>query len=387
MTAPTSLDGLEPGYDIPALPGMTLAEVQTPCLILDLDALERNIAKLGAFIRDRGLRHRAHAKMHKSVEVARLQMSLGGACGICCQKVSEAEVFARAGLPDILISNQVRGAARIDRLAGLPRTGAAISVCLDDLANVADLQAACARHDTRIEALVEIDCGGARCGTTSDAQMLAIARALDTAPNLTFGGIQAYHGPAQHLPTHADRRAALDETIAVTRAAVATLTDAGLPPPLVTGGGTGSYLFEAASGVFTELQCGSYAFMDADYGRLTDEAGQRLDAGTWDNALFLLTEVMSHAHPTRAICDAGLKVQSLDSGLPVVHGRSDVTYTQCSDEHGTIEDPEGALTVGDRLRLVPGHCDPTCNIHDWYVGLRGDRVEVLWPVSARAKAF
>jgi 3-hydroxy-D-aspartate aldolase len=156
---------------------------------------------------------------------------------------------------------------------------------------------------------------------------------------------------------------------------------------IVGGGGTGSYSFEGRSGVYNELQCGSYAFMDADYGRILDQHGNRIDQGEWENALFILTSVMSHVSADKAICDAGLKVQSVDSGLPVVYGRDDVEYVNCSDEHGVIADPHGVLKVNDKLKLVPGHCDPTCNIHDWYVGVRNARVECLWPVTARGMAY
>ena len=153
------------------------------------------------------------------------------------------------------------------------------------------------------------------------------------------------------------------------------------------GGGTGSYYFEGTSGVYNELQCGSYAFMDADYGRILDKEGNRIDQGEWENALFILTSVMSHAKADKAIVDAGLKAQSVDSGLPVIFGRSDVEYVKCSDEHGVVADPDGVLNVNDKLKLVPGHCDPTCNVHDWYVGVRNGKVETLWPVSARGKAY
>ena len=179
----------------------------------------------------------------------------------------------------------------------------------------------------------------------------------------------------------------LDAAVAQVREAVEALRAQGLEPEIVSGGGTGSYPFESASGVYNELQCGSYAFMDADYGRVLDRDGNRIDGGEWENALFILTSVMSHAKPDKAICDAGLKAQSVDSGLPLVHGRTDVTYVKCSDEHGVIDDPHGVLAINEKLRLVPGHCDPTCNVHDWYVGVRNGKVETLWPVSARGKAY
>lgn len=387
MNAPVNLNALEVGFDIPAKPGMDEKDIQTPCLVLDLDALERNIRKMGDYAKAHGMRHRVHGKMHKSVDVAKLQERLGGAVGVCCQKVSEAEVFVRGGIKDVLVSNQVRDPAKIDRLARLPKLGSRIIVCVDDIANVADLSAAAVRHGTELEVFIEIDCGAGRCGVTTTEAVVAIAKAVDAAPGLKFTGIQAYQGAMQHMDKYEDRKAKLDVAIAMVKDAVEGLKAAGLDPELVSGGGTGSYYFESASGVYNELQCGSYAFMDADYGRILDKDGHRIDQGEWENAFFILTQVMSHVKPDKAVCDAGLKAQSVDSGLPVVYGRTDVKYIKCSDEHGVIEDPAGVLKVGDKLRLVPGHCDPTANVHDWYVGVRGGKVEVVWPVSARGKAY
>lgn len=385
--ATTDFAGLEVGYDIPALPGMDEADVQTPCLVLDLDALERNVRKMGEYAQAHGMRLRSHGKMHKSVDVQKLQERLGGAVGVCCQKVSEAEVFARGGIGDILVSNQVRDPGKLDRLARLPGYGARITVCVDDAANVDELSAAAQRHGATLECLVEIDCGAGRCGVATAGEAVALAGAIEAAPGLKFAGLQAYQGAMQHLENYADRKARLDDAIALVRNVVEDLQAAGLSPGLVSGGGTGSYYFESASGVYNELQCGSYAFMDADYGRIRDEHGRRIDQGEWEHALFVLTSVMSRAKPGQAVCDAGLKVLSLDSGLPVVHGRDDVAYAGASDEHGVIEDRRGVLRINDKLRLVPGHCDPTCNLHDWYVGVRNGKVEVVWPVSARGKSY
>ena len=387
MNTHTSFENLEVGYDIPALPGMAEADIQTPCLILDLDALERNIKKMGDYAAAHCMRHRVHGKMHKSVDVAKLQESLGGACGICCQKVSEAEVFARGGIRDVLVSNQVRDPQKIDRLAGIPLLGARAICCVDDLSNIADLSAAAMRHGTVIECLVEIDCGAGRCGVTTTPEVVALARAIDAAEGLKFAGIQAYQGAMQHLDHYEDRKAKIAVAVAMVKDAVDTLAAEGITCDIVGGGGTGSYYFESTSGVYNELQCGSYAFMDADYGRILDESGNRIDRGEWENALFILTSVMSHAKADKAIVDAGLKAQSVDSGLPVIYGRDDVEYVKCSDEHGVVADPKGVLAINEKLRLVPGHCDPTCNVHDWYVGVRGGKVEVVWPISARGKAY
>ena len=387
MNTTVNFEELEVGYDVPAIPGMAEADIQTPCLILDLDALERNIVKMGKLMTEMGVRHRVHGKMHRSVDVAKIQEKLGGACGVCCQKVAEAEVFARGGIKDILVTNEIRDLAKIDRLARIPKFGTRTIVIVDDVANLADLSAAVQKHGTTLECLVEIDCGAGLAGVSTTPEVVAIAKAIDAAPGLKFSGIQAYQGLAQHVRKYEDRKALIDVAVAMVRDAVEALKVEGLTCDIVGGAGTGTYYFEGNSGVYNELQAGSYAFMDHDYGLDLDKDGQRIDQGEWENALFLWTMVISHKKPNVAICDAGLKVQSMDSGLPVVFGRTDVTYLGAADEHGVIEDPGGVLKVGQKLRLVPGHCDPTCNIHDWYVGVRDGKVEAVWPVSARGKSL
>ncbi|WP_300035043.1 3-hydroxy-D-aspartate aldolase BhcC [uncultured Roseobacter sp.] len=387
MNKQVNFEDYEVGYDIPAAIGMDESEIQTPCLVLDLDALERNIKKMGDYAASHGMRHRVHGKMHKSVDVALLQEKLGGSVGVCCQKVSEAEVFARGGIKDVLVSNQVTQPAKIDRLARMPKLGARTICCVDMPGNVADLSEAATRHGTQIECLVEIDCGAGRCGVTTTPQVVELAKAIDAAPGLKFAGIQAYQGAMQHLDSYDERKAKTQIAIDMVQDAVDTLKAEGLECDIVGGGGTGSYYFESNSNVYNELQCGSYAFMDADYGRILDKDGNRIDQGEWENALFILTSVMSHAKADKAIVDAGLKAQSVDSGLPTIFGRDDVEYVKCSDEHGVVADPDAVLKVNDKLKLVPGHCDPTCNVHDWYVGVRGGKVETLWPVSARGKAY
>lgn len=385
MQNTSDLSELEVGFDVPALPGMNEADIQTPCLILDLDVLEKNLRTMADYSKRNNMSLRVHAKMHKSVDVIKLQYAIGNATGICCQKVSEAEVFARAGIDDILVSNEVRDAAKIDRLARLPKYGSRILVCVDDVANVADLSAAAVRHGTQLECLVEVDCGGGRCGVATPQAALEIAQAIQQAPNLKYSGIQAYQGAAQHVRAYADREAKMDVAIKLVKDTVALLKQNGIDSDIVAGGGSGTYYFESHSDVYNELQCGSYAFMDADYARDLDQDGEFIHE--FGHSLFLLSSIMSRPTETRAVCDAGLKVQSLDSGLPTIFGRTDIEYLKCSDEHGVIHDPNNTLKINEKLRLVPGHCDPTCNIHDWYVGVRNGKVEVLWPVSARGKTL
>jgi len=386
MTSETRLaPDPEVGYDVPAAIGMDAADILTPALVIDLDAFERNVAQMRLQCTAMGVRLRVHGKMHKSADVARYQIAHGGACGICCQKVSEAEAFARAGIADILVSNQVRNRTMIGRLARLPRLGARTIVCIDDTLNVAEHSAAAVGAGTEIEVLVEIDCGARRCGVPPGAPVLALAEAVIAAPALKFAGIQAYQGSAQHVRDFTERKAKIDAAIAMVRETVDLLVGAGIGCDIIGGAGTGTYRFEGASGVYNEMQCGSFAFMDADYQRIHGANGHPVTE--FENALFVLASVMSTTVPGRAVCDAGLKAQSLDSGLPVVFGRDDVEYIGASDEHGVLADPGSVLKINDRLRLAPGHCDPTCNLHDWYVGVRGGKVECLWPVTARGKGF
>lgn len=372
------------GLTVPAEIGMTLEEVSTPALLIELDAFERNVRRMGDFVRQSGVRHRAHAKTHKSADIARYQLDYGGACGICCQKVAEAEALMAAGINDVLVSNEVVDPGKIDRLAQLAKTGRVL-VCVDNIENVDDLSRAAIRHDSIIECLVEIDCGAGRCGVTPGEAAVTLAREIDDAEGLVFSGLQAYQGAAQHVRDYRERKAKIDISLALARDTVERLSNAGLTCDIVGGAGTGSYYFEASSHVYNELQCGSYIFMDADYQRIENETGAPISE--FENSLFIYTSVMSNVAPGRAVCDAGLKAQSVDSGLPVVFGRDDVEYIQCSDEHGVISDPHDVLELNEKLKLIPGHCDPTCNVYDWFVGIRDERVECLWPVTARGMAF
>lgn len=381
----------EVGYDAPARVGMRLDEVMTPALVVDLDAFERNVAKMRDHAATMGVALRAHAKTHKSADIARHQMAEGGAVGVCCQKVSEAEALVRGGIGDVLIANEVTEPAKIARLVRLA-SQARVRVCVDAPTNVLDLSEAASAAGLRLEVLVEIDCGAARCGIAPGEPAVALARRVSEAPGLAFVGLQSYHGGAQHIADAAQRRAAVADSTRKTAETVALLAAADIPCPVVTGAGTGTFAFEGVSGVYTEIQCGSYIFMDVDYGRIQGADGGGLG---FENALFVLSAVISHPTATRAVCDAGLKAHSVDSGLPTVYDGNvagvktwpNVSYAGASDEHGTLADPGNALAINDRVLLVPGHCDPTCNLHDWFVGVRGGRVECLWPVTARGKLF
>ena len=374
----------------PAAVGMAFADIDTPALVIDLDAFERNLKRMADFVGKSGVRLRAHAKTHKSPIIAAKQMELG-AVGVCCQKVSEAEVLVEGGIGDVLVSNEVAGAAKLDRLAALARR-AKIAVCVDDPGNVAEMEAAAAKAGVTLDVLVEIDVGARRCGIAPGAPAARLAKQIAGSPHLNFAGLQAYHGSAQHVRKADTRRDQIARAVEMVEETLGALRKAGLEARIVGGGGTGTYENEAASRVYTELQCGSYIFMDADYAR-----NKRLDGGLFDvyeHALFICATVMSMPAPERAVVDAGLKTFSVDSGMPLAWQLPGALYHRPSDEHGILD-----LTScterpkrGDKLLLVPGHCDPTVNLHDWYVGVRGfgtpaAHVESLWPVAARGAVF
>lgn len=363
----------------PAAAGDPVGAIDTPALVLDLYAFERNVQLMANAVRGAAVALRPHAKAHKCPEIAWAQLE-HGAVGVCCQKVAEAEVFVAAGIRDVLVTNEIAGAAKLARLARLAGR-AKVGVLVDDLDNVAELSAAAVAAGTALDVLVEVDVGGARCGVAPGMPAARIAAAIAAAPALRFRGIHAYHGAAQHLRTPAERRAAIARAVAQARESKQAIEAAGVACPVVTGAGTGTWQEERDSGVYTELQPGSYVFMDADYGRNALAPDQH----HFEHSLYVLTTVMSVPAPTRAVVDAGLKALAFDSGPPQVYGAAGLTYTRASDEHGVVDVGPGATEPrrGDRLWLVPGHCDPTVNLHDWIVGVRGETVESVWAVAAR----
>lgn len=364
----------------PALPGMREEEIDTPALVIDLDAFEHNLDTMAALLAPTGTKLRAHAKTHKSPVIAHLQMARG-AIGNCVQKVAEAEVFAWGGIPDILVSNEVVGAPKLARLCALAPI-ARVAVCADDPSQVAAIEAAAADAGIRMTVLVEIDVGAGRCGVAPGPDAVALAKRIAGSRHLIFGGLQAYHGSAQHKRTPEERRAMIGGAVEGARRTVEQLRQQGLDCPIVGGAGTGTVEIEAHSGVYNEIQAGSYVFMDVDYAKNLDESGAPVS--TFRHALFVLSTVMSAAKPGLAVLDAGLKALAVDSGLPTVWQRPDIQYVGASDEHGklAVGSETAAPKLGEKLRLVPGHCDPTVDRYDWYVGVRKGRVECLWPVAA-----
>jgi D-serine deaminase-like pyridoxal phosphate-dependent protein len=356
-------------------------EVDTPALVLDLDALEANIQAMAAFARAREVGLRPHAKTHKCAAIGRLQLD-AGAVGLCCAKLGEAEALAAAGLHPLLVTSPLVGPRKLDRLAALALRAPGLMVVVDDVAATEALALAMAARGPVLDVLVDLDPGMGRTGAATTAAALAVARTVAGAPNLRLRGVQCYAGMIQHEPGAAERAAgarAVQEKLAATLAA---FREAELVCEIVTGSGTGSFALDATSGLFTDLQVGSYAFMDDEYAA---NAPLAADEPTFARSAFLLTQVVSANHAGLATIDAGSKSLSFDGPLPSVQAPAGLTYERAGDEFGKVRG-EGVPGVGERVLLGLPHCDPTINLHDAFVCVREGVVEDRWPITARGRA-
>jgi D-serine deaminase-like pyridoxal phosphate-dependent protein len=383
--------------ELKRLVGQPVTAIDTPALVVDLDAMQRNLGRMAEFARKHDIRWRPHAKMHKSSAIARLQLQ-AGAVGVCVQKTAEAEAMVAAGVHDVYISNEVVAPSKLARVAELAHRlaadGGQLAIAVDSLEGVGRL--ANAMDDRRlggtpaiIDVFVEIDVGQGRCGVAPGREALELALEIRKYPALRFAGLQAYHGKAQHLRTAQARRDAIAQVVRDVQSTRSLIEGAGLAVPLVTGAGTGSMVCEAASGVYGELQAGSFLFMDADYAANERDPAQP----QFEHALFVKSQVMS-AGPLHAVCDAGHKSHAIDSGLPKVlalEPTGALEYRNGGDEHGILEPARGNGRVprlDETIWLIPGHCDPTVNLHNHMIGVVGGlehgHVDKIIRVDARA---
>jgi D-serine deaminase-like pyridoxal phosphate-dependent protein len=382
------------------LVGQGVQAIDTPALVVDLDAMKRNLARMADFAGKHQVRWRPHAKMHKSVALAKLQLQ-AGAVGVCVQKTSEAEIMVAGGVHDVYISNEVIASAKLARVAALAHQAASgngkLAIAVDSVEGVGRL--ALAMDEARnlhaaaavIDVFVEIDVGQGRCGVPPGPAALALVHEVRRHTALRFAGLQAYHGKAQHFRSAQHRREAISIAVEDALYTRKLIEADGVPVELVTGAGTGSMVHEAASGVFGELQAGSFLFMDADYAQNERDPAQP----QFEHALFVKTQVIS-SREDHAVCDAGHKSHAVDSGMPKVHAfeaDTELEYSNGGDEHGILR-AAGAShrvpAIGRMLWLVPGHCDPTVNLHDFMIGvaggLRTGTVERIIRVDARGAA-
>lgn len=350
-------------------------DLDTPALVLDLDALEANIAYMADFMAGVTAKLRPHSKTHKCAEIARRQVA-AGAVGITCAKLGEAEALAPVA-PDILIANQIVGPTKIGRLVQLRRS-TDVMVAVDDPGNIDDLSAAAVAVGVTLRVLVEVDTGMSRCGVGTGEEALKLARRIDTAPGLIFSGLQGYEGHAVMLPEAEARRAAAEKAMAKLTGVRSFIEKSGLPVAIVSGGGTGTYKYSAVYPGVDEIQAGSYATMDARYGGLMPE---------FRPALSVLATVISKPCPDRVIADAGLKSITPEFGMPPVLKPESLTTAKLSEEHGTHDGPGAAnLHLGDKIVLQPSHGCTTINLYDRYFVVRSEKVVDVWPIDARGRS-
>lgn len=362
------------------------SELATPALVIDLDAFERNIARMAEFARGRNIALRPHAKTHKCAEIARRQIA-AGALGICAAKLGEAEALADAGLDSILITSPVvteRGIARLMQLNA--RIGDLMAVC-DDAAIAMKLAQAASAHAKKLKLLVDIDPGMGRTGVRPGVQAAELVRTVARNPAFEFKGLQCYAGNLQHLESRNERRdkslAALAELAGFSR----TLHNEGIAHRILTGAGTGTFDIDPDARILTELQVGSYIFMDRQYSEIWEKAG---DAVPFETSLFVQTTVISANRDGVATTDAGFKAFATDAGAPKIVSGAPVgaSYFFFGDEQGGIlyAPEERPLRPGDVVTCAVPHCDPTVNLYDFYHLTRDDRLEAIWPIEARGRS-
>ncbi len=362
------------------------ADLNTPVLVLDVEALDRNIQRMAALAAHHGVALRPHAKTHKSVDIA-LRQKGAGAVGVCCAKIGEAEVLADGGVAGILITSPVAAPAAVDRLAKLAATADALMAVVDHPDVAARIDAALAATETKLDVIIDIDPGIARTGVASATAAVALAKVIAASPNLEYRGVQFYCGSQQHIERYSERRTAIVERTAYLQEVIAALTEAGFAPGIVTGSGTGTHRIDLELGVFNELQAGSYVFMDKQY----------LDCDIADGAeppfevsLAVDARVVSANHSGLVTIDAGYKSLSTDGGVAVVQRGAPETafFAFMGDEHAALIAPEigTELVPGDPVSLTVPHCDPTVNLYDFYHVVAGDTLVDIWPVSARGRA-
>ncbi len=358
--------------------------LNTPVLVIDRDILQRNIEAMTTFARGKRIALRPHAKTHKSVEIARLQIA-AGAVGLCCAKMGEAEALFAGGVQDLLITSPVVTPQAIDRLVALNGKIAALRVVVDNPDNVDALATAAAGAGKPLDVVVDIDPGIRRTGVPSPESALALTQRIKAAASLRYAGVQFYCGAQQHIESYADRRAAIAERTEYLRGIVEALKGAGLAPEVVTGGGTGTHFIDAQLGVLTELQAGSYVFMDRQYNDCDLDGQGRTP---FETSLFVDAHVISANSASMATIDAGFKALSTDGGLPVVMDGAPqgAMFVFMGDEHGALIAPDHAFRIGDHVSLAVPHCDPTVNLYDAYHVVRDGTLVEIWPVSARGRS-
>jgi D-serine deaminase-like pyridoxal phosphate-dependent protein len=362
--------------------GDTLDTLDTPSMIVDLTLMEENIARLMQRFREKKVHVRPHLKTVKSPELAR-RLLAAGAVGGCVAKVSEAEIMAQEGIDDLLITTEIVGRPKLQRLVTLVQQHPRIKVVVDSLVGAQALNKVMQDAQLEIDALIDLNVGQNRCGVMPGQEALQLAQHFHKMSNVHLVGVQGYEGHLQHIHNPEERVQRCQQAMQLLTETAAQLRTEGFPIEIVTTGGTGTAEICADCDGVTEVQPGSFVFMDTDY--------RNALGPTYANALTILSTVISRPAPARAVVDAGLKSLSIDSGMPEPKGLPGIEYQPAGDEHGILtwtKNAESAtvhLEVGDRIELIPSHIDTTINLHDYYYAHRYGTLEAIWPVAARGK--
>jgi 3-hydroxy-D-aspartate aldolase len=358
----------------------------TPVLVIDLDMLERNIAAMATFAKERGIALRPHAKTHKSADIAQKQVA-AGAVGVCCAKLGEAEAMADGGIGGILITSPVVSAPAIKRLTRLNALIPDLRVTVDNPANVAALAEAAKAAGKPLQVLIDIDPGIRRTGVPSSEAAVEVGRSIAGSPSLIYLGVQYYCGREQHVESYADRRSAIEDRTTYLGEVIAALSDIGMAPTVITGGGTGTHRIDADLGIFNELQVGSYVFMDRQYNEC-DLTGAGTASQPYETSLQIDARVVSANTPGLATLDAGFKAMATDGGPPsILSGApAGAPFHFMGDEHGLIVSGDQKIAIGDIVTLAAPHCDPTVNLYDFYHIVRGDTLVDIWSVQGRGRS-
>ena len=361
---------------------MKIDELDTPVLLVDGDAFDRNMKRMQKIAGDAGIAYRPHAKAHKSPEIAEMQLA-HGAVGICCAKLGEAEIMVAAGIKDILITTPVVGLSKLMRLMQIAGQ-AQVAVVVDDEANIAEMAMCAHSSGVRCGVIIEIDVGQHRCGVQPGEPALALAQAIRNQEWLEFRGVQGYQGLIQMTASFDARKAAADAALKLLTDSAKLIRDAGMQVPVLTGGGSGTSIIDAASGGLTELQPGGYLFMDSRYLAVDWDDGSKVP---FEQSLSLLTSVISRPAPDRAILDMGLKAVSSDGGPPVPVDLPGASFRFGGEEHGELVWEHGTcpLSLGQKVKFWPSHCDTTVNLYERFIVTSGDDVTGVWDIAARGR--
>ena len=383
----TAAEMLQQAVDDRLGAGVSKWELDTPCLCVDLDRLESNLDRLQTTVTRNGIGSRPHAKTHKCPDIARLQLA-AGSVGICTAKISEADVMFEHGIEQILMTTVNVTPRKIRRAMQLRKRCDGFTQAVDTAANARDLSAAAGEAGVVADIVVDVDPGGHRTGITAGAPALELAQLVDTLPGLRLRGMLCYDGGAQHVTGFAARRARAVERLEAAAETAVQMTRSGLDTGIFSGGGTGTYNIDHETPGLTDVQVGSYVFMDAQYLGIGGAEDEEVYSD-FEPALTVMTTVLNAQYEGRATTDAGAKANTINRPWPIVKGETGMSYTSGSDEFGSIRYEENAsrtYAVGDKLEVIVSHCDPVVNLYDQLYGIRGDTVEVVWPIAGRGKS-